>query len=101
GYGDLCAARLSLRIACAGTLAQHDLRTAGGTDRDAAPPRDLGLCSDGCELEALEHGAQHDLHLHHREACPDAAPPPAAEWQPGVGARRPPARALQEALGAE
>ena len=55
------------------------------------------LAPAGATVKRSRRGAQHEPHLQQREARAEAAPPPAAERQPGVGA----GLSAEEALGPE
>ena len=64
---------------------QADVRAGRRADRDVAPRRRL-VGHGGGELVGAQDASEHDAHLQHREAHPDAAAPSAAERDPGVGA---------------
>src|SRR5215213_3133912 len=60
----------------ADALAQDRRSAPARAQRDRTPPRQLVAAARRLHVGALEHDAQHDLHLERREARPDAAPRP-------------------------
>ena len=75
---------------------QANPRTPPGPDGDVAPARRF-MGPGRREVVGAQDAAEDHAHLEHREAHPDAAPAPAAERDPGVGA----GLLLKETLGPE
>src|SRR3954469_8162891 len=76
-------------------LAQHDLGVVAGRLGDSPAEGTLGLRPHRADLATADQLAEHDRHLELGEGGAEAAPHPAAEGDPGVGA----GRRLEEALG--